>query len=116
MELALENGKYTASATGRLNTVEGERELCQRLVMKLSARRGGFAPLPDYGSRLHELLRSVKPSEREGAARQFAAEALADEPGVTVESAAVVDKGDGTAELSLALRVGDGALTLGIIT
>ena len=53
--------------------------------MKLTARRGGFAVLPEYGSRLLTLLR-VKPSERNSAARQIVAEALADEPGLSLDS------------------------------
>ena len=85
MDIQLTDGRYAASPLGGFRTVRGAQELGQRIVMKLTARRGGFAVLPDYGSRLPLLLRA-KASERNTTARQLVAEALADEPGLTLDS------------------------------
>jgi len=85
MDIKLMDGRYAASPVGGLATVRGSEELAQRVVMKLTARRGGFAILPKYGSRLHSLLR-VRASERNTACRQFVAEALSDERDLTLDS------------------------------
>ncbi len=85
MELKLENGDYISSGGG-VKTVSGAEELAQRLTMKLTARRGKFWPMADYGSRLYTLLSGVMPADRETAIREFVAEALADEDNVSLES------------------------------
>lgn len=94
MELKLEQGRYLTGAGGRPVRVSGPEETAQRVAMRLTARRGGFAPLPDYGSRLYTLLYTVRPSEYQTAAMQHIAEALADEPDVTV-TAVEVSPADG---------------------
>ena len=84
MELKLTDGNYSARLGGGFVSVSGADELAQRVEMKLRARRGGFPLMPNFGSRLYSLS-TVKPSDREAAARQFVAEALSDEPGLTLE-------------------------------
>ena len=85
MELKLTDGKYTARAS-YLDTVTGYEELAQRIMMKLTARKGKFWPKPDYGSNLYKLINGEKPSKRENAVRQYVAEALSDETGVELQS------------------------------
>ena len=102
MELKLQNGAYLMNAGGGFRTVSGTEELVQRALMRLAARRGGFYPMPDYGSRLHTLC-SLKPSERSAAARQFAVEALAEEPRITVGEVEYVPGTEGSAQLNLEL-------------
>ncbi len=97
MELKLTNGAYSASSAGGLAAVTGAEELAQRVAMKLTARRGGYAPWPNYGSRLYALT-GERPDGLASQARQYVAEALSDEEGVAVE--------DVTA------RVANGVLTL----
>ena len=70
-----------------------KEELLQRVLYKLICRRGGFAPYPELGSRLYELLR-MRPAERNSCARQFILEALENEPEVTLISAEVRQSGD----------------------
>ena len=82
MELKLEQGAYVQAGNGFV-TVSGPEELAQRVMMRLTARRGGFAPLPQYGSRLYLLSRTAKPGQYETAAMQYIAEALEE---VTVTS------------------------------
>lgn len=84
MELKLVNGQYVPARHQGFARVEGLEELAQRIVMKLTARRGRFMPLPSYGSRLY-LLPTLKPSQRETAAWQYVVEALADESCVRLE-------------------------------
>jgi hypothetical protein len=106
MELRLENGAYCATRSG-LATVTGAEELAQRLVMRLTARRGGFAPLPEYGSRLY-LLHGIKPSQRGTAARQYIAEALREEHGVELESVDITEREGEGLLLNLCFRLENG--------
>ena len=108
MELKLENGGYVPARYLDLATVSGAEELAQRIVMKLTARRGGFAPLPDYGSRLY-ALGAVKAGQREAAARQYIAEALSGETGVALTELAM-DELDGALTLKLTFAAGDGSV------
>lgn len=78
MALMLRDGDYVRDELGGLRTVEGAEELLQRVLFKLSARRGGFPLLPEVGSQLYRLS-GVKPGQRSALARQYVAEALADE-------------------------------------
>ena len=86
MDILIKNGDYEPGACGGVKTVSGADELAQRVMMKLSCKRGHFWPKPDYGSRLYQLTGSERPSERESAVRQYVTEALADEPGVQLSS------------------------------
>ena len=54
MELKLENGDYLPDGHGGLQ--QAEEELLQRVLSRLSARRGSFPFLPDFGSRLWAWL------------------------------------------------------------
>lgn len=75
MELELKNGNYMPRQGGGFSTVDGQQETIQRIMMRLQAHRGGFYPLPDFGSRLYTLI-GMKRSDRHAAARQFVYEAL----------------------------------------
>ena len=81
MELELKNGHYTPAANGMFREVSGVYELAQRITMKLAARRGAFAPMPNYGSRIYTILK-VPSYDREARLREFIYEALSDEQGV----------------------------------
>ena len=105
MELKLQNGRYSLSTAGIPETVSGAEETLQRALLRLAARRGAFWPDPDYGSRLYTLSR-LKPGQRAAAAAQFAAEALAAEPDVTLESVQYVPGADGSAAVIVALSAG----------
>lgn len=105
MELKIRDGQYVAGASGNLESVDGAAETVQRVLMRLAARRGGFAPAPEFGSRLHTLCR-LKPGERAAAARQFVREALAEETEVSVEQVAYLPGADGEAAVEVTLAVG----------
>ena len=111
MELKLTDGSYAASGDGDLATVSGNAELIQRIAMRLTARRGQFAPAPDYGSRLY-TLHGHHPSERESVAVQFAAEALAPERGLTVENVRITEIADGGLSLLVTVRAAEELLEI----
>ena len=111
MELRLSDGKYTALSRGGLESVSGSEELKQRIEMKISARRGGFMLMPEFGSRLY-LLPAVKPMQRKAAAEQYIAEALAGEDGLSIEDVELLDMGDGRIKLNLRLRKGGGSFSV----
>lgn len=102
MELELRNGDYVADGVGGLRRVGGREALLQRVLFRLTARRGSFPFREDLGSRLWELGRVSAP-ERRSAARQYVAEALESEP-VSVEDVDLEQGRDGTAGVTVYLR------------
>ena len=92
-ELKLKNGDYV-KAGGRLEKAEGREALLQRVLFKLTARRGRFPFREDLGSRLWRLG-TLPRQQRQVAARQFVAEALAEED-LTVEAVELEEQGDRT--------------------
>lgn len=101
MELLIQDGDYRPDGRGGLHRAEGRRELLQRVLWKLSARRGQFPFLPQLGSRLYTLTRE-KPSAWAILARQYAAEALADEAELTVTGVETLREGE---RLALTVRL-----------
>jgi hypothetical protein len=109
MELRLENGDYVKSGGHTLESVSGTEELAQRLMLRLRARRGGFALRPDYGSRLYTLS-GLRPSERENSARAFVAEALSGED-ACLEDLALAETESGIT-VDMVLRCGGGTVSI----
>ena len=104
MELKIKDRDYVADGMGGLVRVSGWDELLERVLFKLSVRRGSFSLLPELGSKLH-LLRREKGGNRTSAAKQYAA-ALADEEGLTVTGVELAEKGD-VLNLRVLLRYGE---------
>ena len=93
MSMLLENRDYVPDGAGSVRTVEGAEAVLSEALFRLTARRGGFAPLPELGSRMYRL-REERPSRREALARQYAAEALAGLEGasdITAEACMIRD-------------------------
>ena len=111
MELELRNGDYIPNGTGGLCRLEGTRALVQRVLFRLKARRGSFPFWDSLGSRLWKLGR-LPVRERQAAARQYVEEALAEEPGLRVESVELAQGGDGTALLTVGMTCGEEPLTV----
>ena len=91
MELKLKNGDYVPDGAGGVCRAEGKEALLQRVLFRLTARRGQFPFLEDLGSRLW-TLGQLPAGKRQPAAEQFVAEALAEVPGLTVEQV-TLDRG-----------------------
>ena len=112
MELKLKNGDYVPDGVGGLARVSGQEELLQRVLFRLTARRGSFPFWETLGSRLWQLGR-VEPAGRRAAAVQYAAEALEGEE-LTVKDVTLEDGGDGVLKLRVILESGDGVHELGL--
>lgn len=97
------DGDYLPDGRGGLRRAEGKEELLQRVLWKLTARRGSFPFLPGLGSRLYRLA-GEKPGQRQALAEQYVAEALAGETGLTVTGVELAPAGDGGAALTVRLR------------
>lgn len=107
--LAVRDGDYVPQGDS-LRTVEGDEALLQRLLLKLTARRGKFPFMEDFGSRLW-TLGQLRPSERQAAAEQYVTEALAEEE-LTVERVTLTETGGGTAAVTVEVRLRDRLLML----
>ena len=92
MSIQMDQKDYVADG-GTVASASGGSALLSDVLFRLSARRGGFVLLPEFGSRMY-LLRREKPSARAALARQYAAEALADLTDVEVTDAAVSAEGE----------------------
>lgn len=111
MELMVRDGDYVPDQAGGYRRAEGGELLLQRVLWKLSIPRGSFPFLPELGSSLHLLGRS-KPGQREGLARQYVAQALADEKELTVTGVTL----DAEGGLEVALTWQGGELTVYVET
>ena len=101
MALVFRDGDYIPDGKGSFLTAKGGAELLERVLWKLSVRRGSFPFLPELGSRLHLLGRATA-KEREVLAGQYVREALADED-VRVTAVNLSPGGEGTANLTVSL-------------
>lgn len=110
MELKLQNGDYVPDGVGGLQRVQGQEALLQRVLYKLTARRGQFPFREDLGSRLWQMGQ-LSPAKREAAAAQYVAEALSDEPQLRVQDTALT-WGTSGAELTVTLSYAGTALTV----
>ncbi|MEA4953996.1 MAG: hypothetical protein VB096_00555 [Pseudoflavonifractor sp.] len=96
MALILREGDYVPDGKGGFQTAEGSQELLERILWKLSVRRGSFPFLPELGSRLH-LLGRAAPGQRASLARQYVSEALSDEHVEVCE--VTLEEADGAVQL-----------------
>ena len=107
MELKIKDRDYVADGAGGLVRVSGWDELLERVLFKLSVRRGSFALAPELGSKLHLLWREKGESR---------ATALADEEGLSVTGMELAEK-NGFLELRVLLRyeneTGEAVVTIG---
>ena len=110
MELELKNGDYMPNGTGGVRRVSGREALAQRVLFRLTARRGSFPFWPELGSRLYQLG-SLPASQRSAAAVQYVTEALAKEP-VDVENVELIPCAGSTAELRVQLSGQDAGLAM----
>ena len=101
MALVFRDGDYIPDGKGGFLTAKGGAELLERVLWKLTVRRGSFPFLPQLGSRLHLLCRATA-REREALAEQYVKEALADEE-VNVTAVRLSPDGEGRATLAVDL-------------
>ena len=109
MEMALRDGEYIADS----GALAGGEALLQRVLFRLTARRGMFPPLPALGSRLYTLGRE-RGGKRFSAARQYVDEALAEEA-VTVTAVNLTEAGEGRLRLAVELLWEEGTLNATVV-
>ena len=109
-ELKIRAGDYISHGSS-LRRVDGSEGLLQRVMFKLTARRGKF-PFQELGSRLWQLSH-VPAAQRQMVAKQYVAEALADEE-LEVEAVTLEPRGDGTMNLTAELRCQGETLTVAV--
>lgn len=86
------DGDLVPNGAGDFQRLDGRQALIQRVLFKLSARRGAFPFLPRLGSRLHTLA-AEKPGARQTLCLQYVCQALEDED-VTVIGADYRQQGE----------------------
>lgn len=91
VELQWNDGDLVPNGAGDFCRLEGSRALVQRVLFKLTARRGAFHFLPELGSKLHTLGRE-KPGARPALCAQYVRQALENED-VTVTDVAYAERG-----------------------
>ena len=101
MEAKLSNGDYIPDGLGGVVRCQGAEALLERVLFRLSARRGQFPLLPQLGSRLY-LLAMGPAAQRLSAARQYVAEALAEEE-VSITDVALSPAGEGRTGIAVLL-------------
>lgn len=100
MSLQLRNGDYVPDPNGGFVCSTGGQEILERVIFKLTARRGQFPLLPELGSFLYRLPQE-KPSDRKALAKQYVEQALTHETELVVEQ---VDWDEGQARVTAWLR------------
>ena len=113
MEPKLKNGDYIPDGLGGVVRCEDAEALLERILFRLTARRGGLPFLPALGSRLYLLSREPS-AQRLSAAGQYVAEALAEEP-VSVTAVSLSQAGGGRLRLTVELLCQEGSLTAAVI-
>ena len=102
MGLCLRNGDYVLDGTGGLRRAEGQEALLERVLFRLTARRGTFPFLPELGSRLWQLGQ-IPLAQRQRAAGQYVTEALEGETGLEVERVDLAESASGQAQVTAEL-------------
>lgn len=101
MSVLLENRDYVPDGAGSVASVRDGAAVLSEALFRLTARKGGFALLPELGSELY-LLRNERPSRRAALARQYAAQALDGLEDVAVADASV-SEGEGRLRIRVEL-------------
>ena len=89
----LRDGDYRPDGAGGFQQAAGAQEVLERVLFQLTAHRGAFPLLPTVGSRLY-LLPRARASARQALAAAYTAEALGEEPDLTVTHRHGVGRGD----------------------
>lgn len=112
MEARIHDGDYIPDGLGGVVRCQGAEALLERVLFRLTARRGGLPPLPELGSRLY-LLGREPAQQRLSAARQYVAEALAEED-VTVADVSLAPEGQNRMRLTVRLDYQGSVLTAAV--
>lgn len=85
MDLLLSNGDHALNQRGLPIQIDGNSELVQQAIIRLTVPKGSFELSPDLGSSFSTLL-SIPNNRRQEMALQLAKEALVTLQGIRVDS------------------------------
>lgn len=112
MDTRLLNGDMARDARGLPHLIDGPQELLQRAIIRLTVRRGSFAPDPELGSLLH-TLRSSPTQDLDAAAGNLVRQALLPLHGVEATGVRCLRAGDALS-LQIDLKIGQQSSTVGV--
>ncbi|MBQ3557443.1 MAG: hypothetical protein IJA11_06570 [Oscillospiraceae bacterium] len=110
-EWQMKDGDLIPNGAGGFELVHGEQALLQRVLFKLTARRGAFPFLPELGSKLHTLCRE-KPGARRSLCAQYVAQALEGEEVTVKEVVYTESKGRAQVDVRLELQGHDATVSV----
>ncbi len=114
MELKMRDGDYVPNGRGGFVQLSGRGALAQRLIFRLTARRGAFPFLPELGSQLYRLG-CYPAGQRAAEAERAVTEALEAEPEVKVVSVTLTESaGQALVETELVYRGEKLAVTVAV--
>ena len=112
MDTLLKNRDHATGHDSRPITITGARATIQRLLIRLSVRKGAFSPQPNLGSELHKLPLTGG-EHRDRLALHYAQQALLPEGALVEEARCSPAAGaPDTLALSLSVRVGGQSIPL----
>ena len=116
-EWIMKDGDLVPDGAGGFTRVYGEQAVLQRVLFKLTVRRGSFPFLPELGSELHTLRRE-KASARQSLCARYVAQALEGEDVTIKQVTYTEDAGRAQVDVCLEWRGGAGTVTarLGEVT
>lgn len=95
-------GDHSVDSRGIPIAIDGDRELIQRALIRLTVKKGCFAPDPDLGSELYKLA-SVRSGDMTRVALGYAQEALLHMPEISVSGVRIEQISDDTLRLYVVL-------------
>ena len=114
MDTLLENGSHALDERGLPMAITGLRALIQRLLIRLSVRKGSFLPDPTLGSELYRLPCSGG-EQTNRLALHYAQQALLPEPGARVEQAVCRLAGEGSLAVSVTVKINNHSYPLEVV-
>ena len=109
-EWKMTDGDFVPDGAGGFALAQGEQAMLQRVLFKLTARRGTFPFLPQLGSKLHTLCRE-KPSARQSLCAQYVAQALEGEDVTITEVIYTEEVGQAQVTVHLQWQGNNGTVT-----
>ncbi|MGI6402821.1 MAG: histidine kinase [Oscillospiraceae bacterium] len=104
MDTLLENGTYALDERGLPIPITGVRALIQRLLIRLSVRKGSFLPDPSLGSELYRLPCAAG-EQTNRLALHYAQQALLPEARAKVEQAVCYLMGEGGLAVHITVKI-----------
>lgn len=114
MDMRIQNGDFVPDRRGIPRSCSGCEEVINRVLLALTARRGGFAKLPRFGSRLYQL-RGGSQERMDSEAAVMVREALEEVDEVTVGEVSTARKDTAlTISVRLQMDAGDYDIKVGV--